>query len=400
MMSLFRLAFLVFLLPVWISATPAFGQTTDERAATEKRLGDLQKQIARDEERLAQTTEAEQASLETLQTLDRQIALREELMRNYQMRLLQLRLERDSLQQSLLALETRLGDLRSEYGKRATHAYKYGRLHDLALILAAQSINQMLIRVRYLNRFTEDRRKHLTELKDATASIETRRVMLQEKVERNNELMREVEQEQQKLARQKTQRARVVAELRQQRNRLEADLSQNRTLAQQLQSRIEQLIAAEMARRNRASDASADAAFTRLSGSFLQNRGKLPWPAGGTVVEPYGDKVHPVYGTRTPNPGIVIATAPLAEVHAIFDGTVSSIDIMPDIGRYMIIEHGEYHTVYGNFALINVGEGQQVRAGQILGRAGTDAEPKGEGIFFGLFKDGKPVDPLPWLAPR
>lgn len=388
------------LLLLFFVVLPARAQdAADERARTEKRLAELQDQIARDEARLAETTEAEQATLETLQNLDRQIALREELLRNYRTRLRQLRQERDSLQQSLQTLETRLSDLRAGYRQRATHAYKYGRLHDLALILAAQSINQMLIRVRYLNRFTQDRRRHLDELRDATSSLEQRRVLLQEKVERNNELIREVELEQQKLARQKTQRARVVAELRRQRTRIESDLSQNRTLAGQLQSRIEELIAAETARRNR-SDGASDADFARLSGSFRQNQGALPWPASGTVVEPFGDKVHPVYGTRTPNPGIVIATAPLAEVRAIFDGTVSSIDIMPDIGRYLIIEHGEYHTVYGNFALINVGEGQQVRAGQILGRAGTDAEPKGEGLFFGLFKDGKAIDPLPWLRPR
>jgi len=181
---------------------------------------------------------------------------------------------------------------------------------------------------------------------------------------------------------------------------LEAQISENRSLAQQLQSRIGALIAEEASRRERTASASDKAAFTRLSGSFRQNRGKLPWPSQGTIIESYGNQVHPVYGTTTPNPGIFIATEPMAEVHTIFDGTVSSIDFMPDIGRYMIIEHGAYHSVYGNFSIINIGEGQKVTAGQLIGRSGTEAEPKGEGIFFGLFKNGKPVDPIPWLQKR
>ncbi|WP_457653581.1 murein hydrolase activator EnvC family protein [Rhodocaloribacter sp.] len=390
--------FIVVLILALVPSRPARAQeTAQDRSATERRLEELQEQIARDEEKLAKTSEAEQASLETLRNLDRQIALREELVRNYQIRLNQLRHERDSLQTSLSELETSLEALKEEYRRRATHAYKYGRLHDLALILAAQSINQMLIRVRYLHRFTEQRRRRLTEINAAADALERQRTALQEKVARNNFLLRAAESEQKKLARQKERRARLIADLRKQRSSLEASLTEKRTLASQLAAQVQALIAEEMARRERVPDAAASAEFVRLTGSFRQNEGKLPWPANGTVIEPFGEKVHPVYGTTTPNPGILIATAPMAEVRSVFDGTVSSIDIMPDIGRYMIIEHGEYHSVYGNFAIINVGEGERVRAGQIIGRAGTDAEPKGEGIFFGLFKDGKPIDPLPWL---
>ncbi|QXD14723.1 peptidoglycan DD-metalloendopeptidase family protein [Rhodocaloribacter litoris] len=388
------------LLLVLLACLPAAAQDiAGDRTATERRLQELQAQIARDEARLAETSEAEEATLKTLQALDRQITLREELVRNYQIRLEELRHERDSLQASLAGLETAIAGLRSEYRQRATHAYKYGRLHDLALILAAESINQMLIRVRYLHRFAEQRRRQLATIREASAEMEQQRLALQEKVEHTDLLLRAAADEQQKLARQKQQRRRVAEELRKQRLSLEASLQEKKTLASQLATRIQALIAEEAARR-RTSGSAAGAAFVRLSGSFLQNKGNLPWPAAGPVVEPFGEKVHPVYGTTTPNPGIVIATPPMAEVRAVFDGTVISIDVMPDIGRYMIVEHGQYHSVYGNFALINVGEGEQVRAGQLLGRSGTDAEPKGEGLFFGLFHDGRPVDPLAWLARR
>jgi septal ring factor EnvC (AmiA/AmiB activator) len=47
-----------------------------------------------------------------------------------------------------------------------------------------------------------------------------------------------------------------------------------------------------------------------------------------------------------------------------------------------------------------VGEGDRVKAGQIIGRSGTDSEPKGKAVFFALFKEGRPVDPVPWLKPQ
>ena len=119
----------------------AWAQTPDDRASSEQRLRELREQIAADERRLSDTEQAEKASLQTLQSLDRELAIRRELTVNYQGRLTELALESDSLRASLDQLEEDLGALREQYQRRATHAYKYGRLHDLALILSATSIN-------------------------------------------------------------------------------------------------------------------------------------------------------------------------------------------------------------------------------------------------------------------
>jgi murein hydrolase activator len=62
-------------------------------------------------------------------------------------------------------LEREITDLREQYQMRARNAYVYGRINDLALILAAESINQMLVRARYLQRFTSRRRTKLDEIR-------------------------------------------------------------------------------------------------------------------------------------------------------------------------------------------------------------------------------------------
>ena len=309
----------------------------------------------------------------------------------------QLNAERDTLFTSTEQLAIAIGELREEYQARASHAYKYGRLHDVALIMAAQSINQMLIRVRYLHRFTEQRRDQLGQIAGASTALQDRRATLESMVTRNETLLLEAEQEQQMLSKLQKDRRQMVDKLRSQTVNLEKNLQENRTTAQQLQSRIQALIAAETARRERVASPVDLADFTALTGSFQQNRGSLPWPSTGTVIEPYGEIVNPVHGTKTQNLGLVIATQPSAEVRVVFEGTVSSIDIMPDLGIFVIIEHGDYHSVYGNFSLTYVAQGDRVKAGQVIGRSGTDAEPKGQAVFFGLFQNGKPLDPNPWL---
>ncbi len=391
---------LLLALLLMLSATAVLAQ--QDRTEIERRLQALREQIRQEEARLAETAEAEQATLQTLESIERQIAIRRELIRSYRERLEELARTIDSLQQAARALSQEIEKLKAQYRRRALHAYKYGRLHDLALLLSARSINQMLIRARYLSRFARQRQAKLEAIRQATAALEARRQELLAARQETEKLLQEAEAERQRLARLERERRRVIEALRAQRVSLEQSLAQKRQAARALESRIQALLAAERERQRarEAADPSAAVAFAELTGSFEQNRGRLPWPAEGAVVEPFGEVVNPVYGTRTPNPGILIATKPQAKVRAVFDGRVIAIDAMPEYGTYVLIQHGEYQTFYSNLSLVYVSIGQAVRAGQVIGRAGTDAEPKRAGVFFSLFRGGQVLNPMPWLRPR
>ncbi len=378
----------------------AEAQQQEDHAATEQRLRDLREQIELDRRRLSQASKEEQTSLATLRNLEREIALREELTRNYQRRLRQLTHRNDSIRASMSDLEVQIDDLKSEYRRRALHAYKYGRLHDLALILSAQSINQMLIRVSYLRRFTAQRRERLDLIKSAGATLKDQRQELSVSRSRNEQMLAEARQEERNLEILQREKRAVVGDLRAQRTTLAKSLEKRQEEVRKLEARISELIAAESSRRRsrEASDPAATAAYIKLSGSFLQNKGRLPWPSSGAVTEPFGNNKHPVYGTITPNPGLLIATRPGAEVRAVFDGEIMAVDAMPGYGTLVTLSHGDYKSVYGNFSSLYVSRGEAVRAGQVIGRAGTDKEPKGSGIFFAIFKSGQPIDPSLWLA--
>ncbi len=375
----------------------AWAQTPDERASSEQRLRELRQQIAADEQRLSATEQAEKSSLQTLQSLDRELAIRRELTTNYQSRLTELALESDSLRASLEQLEKDLNALKEQYRGRATHAYKYGRMHDLALILSATSINQMLIRARYLNRFTDQRKKKLYNIEAATTALEDRRTKLVEARVQTQLLLQEAQKEQQTMQRLQHNRQGVIHNLRTQKTNISEELTQKKVAATEFEKTIRNVITTENTRRRAEANPEAEVDYAWITGSFKSNKSILPWPVSGVVVEPFGDLVNPVHGTTTPNPGMLIATKPQAEVRAVFDGTVLSVSVIPEFGRYVAIQHGEYQSVYSNFSMLYVSEGMEVKMGQVIGRAGTDAEPKEAGIFFGLFKDGTPFDPKPWL---
>lgn len=377
----------------------------ERRQNTEQRLENLQDQIWRDQTRLEQTEEEEQATQEKLENVQREIALREELVATYKQRLAQLEAERTQLRDTLQTLERRLENLRAEYQDRVVHAYKYSRIHDLALILASQSINQMLIRIRYLQRFASERREQRAAVRKAAADVRESREQLEETRAETQQLLAEAQTERENLRALEQDRRAMIKELRAQRTQLREEIEQKQQQARQLEAQIREIVA-QLERR--AEEGTAEERARRaevsanLSASFEENRGQLPWPAEGAITEGFGNHVDPIHGTSTYHPGIQIATNPESDVQAVFEGTVSGIDFVPGYGTYVAIRHGNYISVYSNFSSLSISEGDTVQAGQIIGKAGTEDEPRGAGLFFAVFDrtKGESVDPTSWLASR
>jgi len=390
-----------------LGGAPAHAQS-DLRArqsSTEERLNTLQEQIKQDQSRLQQTAKQEEATKEKLKTLQREIALREELVSTYQRRIDQLENERRQLRDTLQTLQERRDQLQQEYRRRVLHAYKYNRIPDAALILASRSINQMLVRIRYLQRFAQQRQAQRSDVRQAAAEVRASRKALKEKQEETEELLAEARIERENLRALKADREQVIEELRARRSELKKEIQEKQKQARQLEEQVRQIaqkIERRAAQKSKQKQAQQAALAADLSASFKQNKGELPWPAKGAITEQFGNRVDPVHGTKTYHPGILIATNPEQQVRAVFKGTVSGVDFVPGYGTYLVLRHGNYMSVYSNFSTLYVSEGETVEAGEVIGLSGTDSEPRGAGVFFAVFdrSQNTSVNPTNWLSAR
>jgi murein hydrolase activator len=136
-----------------------------------------------------------------------------------------------------------------------------------------------------------------------------------------------------------------------------------------------------------------------LSGDFLANKGRLPWPvAKGKVVSRFGTNQHPVLtNISTVNNGVDISTGKGSSARAVFDGVVAGVSPIAGGNTAVLIKHGSYFTVYTNLLSVNVSKDDRVTRGQLLGL--IDTTPEGETIMnFQVWSGITKQNPALWIA--
>ena len=142
----------------------------------------------------------------------------------------------------------------------------------------------------------------------------------------------------------------------------------------------------------------SDAAPVRLDARRFKGVFRLP-VAGGTVDEPFGDRVDPRFGTRLPHPGWDLAAPSGSVVRAPFDGRVAWSGWLKGYGLVVVLDHGSaVHTIYGHLSAAIVQAGDPIAQGESLGRVGDTGSVRGPYLYLEVRVDGKPEDPSAWFG--
>ena len=289
------------------------------------------------------------------------------------------------------SLEARYTMLSGNYDKLVRTAYKNrdSRIWYMYL-LSSDGLTQGLRRYGYLKSMAAGLNTQALEIKDTRARLEEEKSGL-EKLREEASVLRDTRVvELKQLEKDENSSRQLVASLNKDKAKYQKELAAKKKQVQALNAELNKMVKKSSSKPKTEVDA-------KLDKQFAANKGKLPWPADGPVVDSFGKHYHPVYkNVELPfNNGMNIALSKDSAVKAVFDGTVSNVVVIPGYNQCILVQHGGYFTFYCKLASVNVKAGDKVKTGQVLGRVDTIA---GETqLHFELWEGKTPRNPELWL---
>ncbi|NMO21954.1 M23 family metallopeptidase [Pyxidicoccus fallax] len=123
----------------------------------------------------------------------------------------------------------------------------------------------------------------------------------------------------------------------------------------------------------------------------------LAWPVheGARVTSPFGERIHPVLGTKKLHTGVDLGVPIGTEVVAVAEGVVRRASEDAVNGRVLVLDHGRgVTTAYCHNSELVVAVGQRVTRGQLVARSGNTGRSTGPHLHYQLELAARPMDPL------
>ena len=409
-----------------------FAQTGKSSAQLKKDKQKIENEIANTQKLLKKNESNQKAAVQQAALLRQQIQNREKLITNLNSQILQMEDEQEQNQQEINQLEKRLAYMKADYAQVVYNAYRNRRfLEKVTFILAADNFSQMFRRIRYYTIFSRNVRQQAELIEKTTTELTKKNEEITEIKNDKLSTLSSKEQEIKNLANDRRKKTQNAEKLKKESQNLKAELKKKQQKRKELDAAIQRAVQDEIAKAtakrskkstSTASGKTSSGSSTATSGkssssarssatisltpeeatlnaSFINNKGKLPWPVvKGAKVSDFGSYAHPdVPSVQIENHGIDIMVDAGTPARAVFDGVVTKVtNIMGT--NVVMVRHGEYLSVYQNLASVNVKEGDKVSTKQSIGTVAKSTTSNTYELHFEIWKNDRYVNPNEWLA--
>ena len=424
-------AFLLFIFKVT-------AQQPEDKDALQQQREQLKKEIVETEKALNETRKTAKVNMGQLSLINKKMDLQGNVINNINSEIKNLNNNIFLAQKEVNKMSRILDTLKQEYSNSMVYAYKSRSNYDfLNFIFSASSFNDAIKRVAYLKSYRSYREMQAENILRTQDMLSDRIKILSGTKIKKNVVLQEQDKELTQLEKQQEEKKVIVDKLKSQQKELQAQVNAKRKQDAKLKGMITAMIRREVEnarkeaakkekerlaelKRNNADTKNTTAdnntntkivkpstkpkstgsvlvvseADKALDANFERNRGSLPWPVSGYVIAHYGPTKFSD-GIIYDCPGVNIGAKVGESVKAVFDGEVTVVSFMED-KQVVCIKHGKYYTVYSNLASANVQRGDNVKTGQVIGKAAANDEGQGE-VDFILMKESNNVNPEQWL---
>jgi septal ring factor EnvC (AmiA/AmiB activator) len=425
---------------IFISMTSLLWSQETQQEKLEERKAQIQKEIRENEKLLQTVKKKEKTAVNVIVIQSNKIKLKEKLINTTEKQTKLLGNDMYINQVKINKLKKELVILKEDYAEMIVKSYKSRSEESRAMfLLSSENFLQAYKRAQYMKQYTNYRKMQGEEIKTKTGELVVYNGKLNVQKTAKQKLIAENEKERLSLEKERQEQEKLVKSIKKDKSKILAEIKKKQQESRQIDKQIDRLIRQAIAEANRKAameramekakaESKADAktetkaeiktrakeiaatssvssskieltAETKLiADNFRANRGKLPWPVEkGFVSLGYGDQAHPVYKTLViHNSGVEITTDAGSSARAVFGGEVTSVIVLSPINKAVMIQHGDFFTVYQNLSSVFVNKGDKVSTKQSLGKVRTNSDGKTI-IKFLILQNTTYNNPQSWL---
>lgn len=329
-----------------------------------------------------------------LALLAKKIDTRKKLVANIGLELADIHRQQKSSEIELQKLRIQKASLADSYAEILQSSYRSKLMKNRWLFLfSAQSLPQLYRRWRYLKQLNDGVQDRLRSINETAAGIDRELAKMVELKQAKEKALSAEEKERKILDQDISKHKNALSGLGKEASKLRSDIKAHHAAQEKLKAAILKSIS----NAKESSSLPSTPAMARLSTSFANNKGKLPWPVSkGLIVKSFGKQAHPTLRNVTiVNNGVDITTDPGALVKTLFEGVVVGQQFIPGYDNMVIVSHGNYYTVYSYLSTVMVAKGEKIATGEAIGIA-RSMDGMGQ-IHLEIWQGKELLDPQSWL---
>ena len=389
----------------------------------EERRQEILKEINQYNQLISSNKKKEKSIVTVVEDLNYKVKVRQNLIKvtNDQANLLSR--EINTNQKEISHLRDQLKDLKEDYAAMVVKSYKSkSEQSRVMFLLSSENFKQAYKRLQYIRQYTKYQEQQGEEIKNKTQKLQELNTSLLQQKKDKDRLIQENRVAKAKLEEDMKEHQALVASIKKDLSKYTSQIKTKQQEVDKIDREIERLIREAIAEANRKALAEANKngntntketkasssgfALTPeakiLAANFESNKGKFSWPVEkGIVKTRFGTQPSPIDPSLTiKSNGVRIATEEGSKVRVVFEGTVSAVIAIKNSNPAVLIEHGNYFTVYKNLSKVYVKKGDKVSTKQVIGEVFTSSN--GETILsFSIYKvdskNSEYQDPSGWI---
>ena len=406
-----------------LTSTMMWSQLTQQEKL-EQRKAQILREIKEKEDQLQNVQSKEKTVTKQLKIQTEKIKLKENLINTTEKQTKLLSNDMYINQMNINRLKKELVLLKEDYAKMIQKSYKSRSEQSRAMfLLSSQNFLQAYMRAQYMKQYASYRKTQGIEIQEKSAELENFNQIIGVQKTAKQKLIEENEKERLALERERQVQQELVKSIKKDKKQIVAEIKKKQQETRNIDNQIQKLLKAAIAAANKktasavakANPKTTTAAATKatetstkivltsegqiIANNFKANKGKLPWPVEkGFVSLGYGDQAHPIYKSLVVhNSGVEITTDQGASARAVFGGEVISVMVLSPVNKAVMIQHGDYFTVYQNLSNVNVSKGDKVSIKQPIGRIRTNGDTGKTVLKFTISQNTTYSNPAGWL---